>query len=285
MDEKLRTTETQADRARYFRALHTGPELLVLPNAWDAGSAVIFEKAGFGAIGTSSAGVAYGIGRPDGERIPLAQLLAVQASIVNRISVPLTVDMETGYGSDAAEVLRAVEAVVGGGAVGINIEDGVPGGAQGPARLTDLEAQCDLLRVVGGARESTGVPFVLNARTDAFWLGLGSAGEQLESAIQRCNAYLEVGADCVFVPGNLAAGTISTLVREIDGPLNVIAAPATPLPNELEALGVARLSVGSGPARAAYGLVSRIARELRQGSFQSMLDSDLKYDEANQLFS
>lgn len=285
MDENLSTTETQADRARHFHALHTAPELLVLPNAWDAGSAVIFERAGFGAVGTSSAGVAYSLGRPDGERIPLAQLLAVQESMVNRISVPLTVDMEMGYGNDPAEVLRAVEAVIGGGAVGVNIEDGVPGGAQGAARLTDLGAQCDLLRVVSGAKESMGVPFVLNARTDAFWLGLGSADERLESAIQRCNAYLEAGADCVFVPGNLAAGTISTLVREINGPLNVIAAPATPSPNELEALGVARLSVGSGPARAAYGLVSRIARELRQGSFESMLDNDLTYDEANRLFS
>lgn len=284
MNEPAPMRAAQAAQARRFHDLHAAPELLVLPNAWDAGSAVIFEQAGFRAIGTTSAGIAHGLGQPDGQRIPLAELLAVQSRIVQRIGVPLSVDIETGYGDDPAEVLATVEAVIAGGAVGINIEDGVTAGADGNPRLTDRATQSDLVHAIHGAKEGTGVPFVINARTDGYWLGLGDAEDRLASAIARGNAYLEAGADCVFVPGNLTSEVIDSLVREIDGPLNVIAARATPTPRELADLGVARLSVGSGPARASFGLVRRIARELMQGSFASMRDNDLTYDEANRLF-
>lgn len=278
------STASQQNRALRFHELHNGPELLILPNAWDAGSAAIFEHAGFPAIGTTSAGIAYSLGRPDGERITLTELLESEGKIISRINVPLSVDMETGYGDNPAQVVRSVAAVIRAGAVGINIEDGLPGSVKTAPRLADMARQIELLAAVSEARAGTGVPFLLNARTDCYWLGIGTETEQLSVAIERSNAFLAAGADCVFVPGNLNSEIIAVLTNEIHGPLNVIAAPATPDPSELQGLGVARLSLGSGPARAAYAAVRRVARDLKQGSFASLLETGLSYDEANRLF-
>lgn len=272
---------TQIDLAQRFQGLHSAPELLVLPNAWDAGSAVIFEKAGFNAVGSTSAGIAYSLGYPDGERLSFQELLAAQARIVRRISVPLSMDIEAGYGVDVEAVLHTVEQVVAAGAVGINLEDGRN---DRTPHLADLRTQCELLASVRGLEETTGVPFVVNARTDGFWLGLGDADEQLESAVQRGNAYLEAGAHCVFVPGSLSREMIRTLVQEIDGPVNLIATSSSPAPRELEDLGVARLSLGSGPARASLSTIRQIARDVRAGSLASLSGIDMTYDEANRLF-
>lgn len=267
--------------AQHFRLLHTAPELLVLPNAWDAGSAVIFERAGFNAIGTTSAGISYSLGLPDGQRVALADLLWVQTHIINRISIPLSVDLEAGYGQTPEQVVTSVAQVISGGAVGINLEDGL---AVTAPRLIDAELQCEVLKAVSEYRDASGIPFVINARTDSFWLGLGQPEQQLAFSIERGNAYLQAGADCVFVPGNLPHGTIDALVRELDGPLNVIAAPACPQPAELAELGVARLSVGSGPARAALETVRQIAADLRSGSLAGLAGIQLTYDDANRLF-
>ena len=275
-------SERQVESAQRFRDLHTAPELLLLPNAWDAGSAVIFERAGFPAIGTTSAGIAYSLGRPDGERLSLDDLLAVQEHIARRISVPLSVDVETGYAEDPAAVAANVDRVITAGAVGINIEDGRT--SEAPV-LADLDRHCAIIRTLAALRRSTGIPFVINARTDSYWLGLGDERERLERSIARGNAYLEAGADCVFVPGRLARDTIATLVGELAGPLNVIAAPSCPPPAELEEMRVARLSLGSGPARAAYGLIRKIAAEVSGGSLDGLEGLDLSYAQANRIFS
>lgn len=276
--------EKQVAKAEAFRAMHLSPELLLLANAWDVGSAVVFQKAGFGALGTSSAGLANGLGQPDGEQLTLEDLLLMVRRILARVDLPLTVDMEAGYGAAPEEVAASVASVVRAGAVGMNIEDAKPVRAGRAAGLVELSEQLEVIRAVVAQRSELGVPFVLNARTDYFWLGLGSPAEQLAGAVERGNAYLEAGADCVFVPGNLEAGTIRELAQNIAGPINIIAAAATPSPAELEELGVARLSIGSGPARSAYGLVRRIARELLAGSYETMRANDLGYDEANRLF-
>lgn len=242
---------------------------------------MIFEREGFNAIGTTSAGIAYSLGLPDGQRMALADLLQIQAQIINWISVPLSVDLEAGYGQTPEQVVMSVAQVISGGAVGINLEDGLAGTTP---HLIDAELQCEVLEAVGACRAASGIPFVINARTDSCWLGLDRPEQQLAVSIARGNLYLQAGADCVFVPGNLPRETISTLVRELDGPLNVIAAPACPQPAELAELGVARLSVGSGPARAALETVRRIAADLRSGSLASLADISLTYDAANRLF-
>jgi 2-methylisocitrate lyase-like PEP mutase family enzyme len=256
---------------------------LVLPNAWDAGSAVIFEKEGFEAIGTTSAGIAYSLGYPDGENITLPDLLEAAQKIIRRITVPLTVDIEMGYGADISQVLNTVQSVIEEGAVGINIEDGVNG--EYP-HLFDCQEQCRKVEEIKRLKAVSGVPFVINARTDVYWLSIGEPERRLHEAIERGNAYLEAGADCVFVPGRMGREVIGDLAKEIKGPLNIIATPLCPNVAELEALGVSRLSIGSGAVRASLGITRRIARELKaQGSLTSMIEAAISYGEANKLFS
>lgn len=267
--------------ARQFRQLHRSSRLLVLPNAWDAGSAVIFERAGFDAIGTTSAGIAYSLGYPDGEQVGFAEVLECVGRILKRITVPLTVDMETGYGSKIEQVVENVRRVIALGAVGINLEDGL---SSPSPRLTKQAEQCALLQALSGLKTRLDVPFVINARTDVYWLGVGDPARRLDLALERVRAYAAAGADGVFVPGRLNRETIQALSTELEIPLNVIAAPDGPSVNELESLGVARLSLGSGPVRAALGLTQTIAQELKHGSFESLNQHALPYDAANALF-
>lgn len=271
-------TSEQVRRARSFHDLHQGPDVLVLPNAWDAGSAVLFERAGFPAVGTTSAGIAYSLGYPDGQRLAFDELLAAGAAIARRLTVPLTVDVEAGYGATPEEVAANVARVVAVGAVGVNVEDGRDGA------LADAGLQVEVIAALRELKARTGVPFVINARTDSYWLGLGDDGSRLRTSIARGNAYLDAGADCVFVPGRFGADVIATLVTELAGPLNVIASPACPPLQELRELGVARLSMGSAPVRAALGLVRDIAVALRGGDMSWVQDVKLGYDEANALF-
>ena len=276
------TKERQITLAQRFSDLHTAPQLLVLPNAWDAGSAVIFEKEGFSAVGTTSAGIAYSLGYPDGEQLTLGDLLEVEKRILRRLSVPLSVDIETGYGNDVAQVVNSVMQVVELGAVGINLEDGLSGASP---RLLDLTEQCEKIDALGRLRRSIAVPFVINARTDVFWLQVGDAEARLAEAVERAQAYLEAGADCIFVPGHLEPSLIRELTTAIPGPLNIIATPDCPSVAELEGLGVARLSLGSGPVRAALGITQKIARELkRRGTYASMYETTIPYEQANLLF-
>ena len=155
----------QRERAERFKQLHSSGKLLVLPNAWDAGSAVIFEKAGFSAIGTTSAGIAYSLGYPDGEHVGFEAVLECVTRIPERITLPLTVDMETGYGNDVAEIVENVRLVIELGAVGINIEDGVAHPSLG---LSDLRKQLEVLQAFSGLKQTLDIPFVINARTDVY---------------------------------------------------------------------------------------------------------------------
>ena len=275
--------ERQIALAERFRDLHTAPDLLVLPNAWDAGSAIIFAKEGFSAVGTTSAGIAYSLGYPDGERVTLGDLLEVEKRILRRLTIPLSVDIETGYGEDVAQVVNSVMQVVELGAVGINLEDGLSGTSPG---LFDLTEQCEKIDALSSFRKSVAVPFVINARTDVFWLQVGDAEARLAEAVERAQAYLEAGADCIFVPGHLEPSLIRELAAAIPGPLNVIATPDCPSVADLEKLGVARLSLGSGPVRAALGITQKIARELkRRGTYTSMYETTIPYGQVNLLFS
>jgi 2-methylisocitrate lyase-like PEP mutase family enzyme len=240
----------QERRAAAFRALHDAPPVLVLVNAWDVASGLLIASVpGCRALATSSAGIAAVLGYPDGERIPSAEMLDVVRRIATAVDLPVTADLEGGYGA-AADTARAAWAA---GAVGLNLED-----AGGSA-----DEHVERVRAVRDA-----VPaLVVNARVDLYLLGR----PDFDETVRRGRAYLDAGADCVFVPGVSDAETIGRLAGAIPGPLNVLATAATPAVAELERLGVARVSVGSGLGRAALGWARETAAAmLTTGSFEAL---------------
>lgn len=273
---------TQAELGRKFLELHQGPKILMLPNAWDAASARIFEEAGFPAVASSSAGVAFSLGYPDGEKISREESLGAVRRIAAAVEVPVTADLEAGFGSTPEEVADTARAAIAAGAVGMNLEDGIE---DKPGYLADLTRQEEIIRAVLEATASAGVPFVLNARTDIFLNGVGPAESRLARAIERLIAYREAGAQSLFAPGVKDRETIAQLVRGVAGPLNILATVGTPPVAELQRLGVARISVGSGPIRAALAFLSRMAREIREdGVFTLMTEGTIPYADANRLF-
>jgi 2-methylisocitrate lyase-like PEP mutase family enzyme len=267
------------DKATRLRELHKAPPILVLPNAWDAATARIVEAEGYPAIATTSAGVAAALGYQDGGSVPPHEMIEAVARIARAVAVPVTADIEHGYAATPDAVADAVVRFIAAGAVGVNIEDAVPG-AEG---LEPLPLQCDKIRAVVKAAAKSGVRVVINARTDVCLRGIGAPATRLPTVIERGNALLEAGADCVFVPGVRDRDAIATLAREIKGPINILAVKGSPPVRELESLGVARVSVGSGPHRAALALMQSIARELKTSGTYSFADSALPYDTVNDL--
>jgi 2-methylisocitrate lyase-like PEP mutase family enzyme len=273
---------TQPELARQFLALHGGRKTLVLPNAWDVASARIFEEAGFPAVGTSSAGIAYALGYPDGQKISRSEMLAVVHRIVEAVGIPVTADMEAGYGAKPEEIAQTAREVLAAGAVGMNLEDFVHDKLDA---LADMSLQQEKIRAVAETSTRAGVPFVLNARTDIFLASIGPSETRLARTIERLNAYRDAGAQCLFAPGVKDKETIAQLVSGVHGPLNILAIAGTPPVADLESLGVARVSVGSGPMRATLGLLTGIARQLHEeGSFSLMTDGAMTYADANRLF-
>jgi 2-methylisocitrate lyase-like PEP mutase family enzyme len=268
------------DKAETLRALHRAPPLLVLPNAWDAASARLFEKEGFPAIATTSAGVAASLGYPDGGVVPAREMIEAVARIARAVKVPVTADIEHAYGSTPDAVAGVALRVVAAGAVGLNIEDCVPGVSD----LEPLPLQTQKIVAIARAAATSGVRVVINARTDVFLRAIGAPESRLGVAIERGRAFLAAGADCVFVPGVRDRVTIQALVTGIGGPINILAVKGTPPIAELEALGVARVSVGSGPMRATLALVLDIARELKTlGTYDSFTNHAMTFDDANEL--
>jgi len=250
------------EKKTFLRKLHGGPKILVLPNAWDVASARIFEAAGFPAIGTTSAGVANSLGYPDGERITRDEMLEVVRRIARAVSIPVTADVEAGYG----DPVGTAQAVVDAGAAGLNLEDTT---GENPDSLTPLAAQVKTIETI---RSETDL--VINARTDIFLASIGDPATRLERTIERLNAYRKAGADCLFVPGVRDAVTIGRLTAAIDGPVNILAVPGAPPVPELQGLGVRRVSVGSGAMRATLALAARIARELLDaGTYTNFSDA------------
>ncbi|CAN5300923.1 isocitrate lyase/phosphoenolpyruvate mutase family protein [soil metagenome] len=229
-----------ADR---FHVLHAGPDVLILPNAWDAASAALMQDAGAQAVATSSAAVAWARGYADGDALPVAALIDVIAGIVRVISVPLTADIEGGYTDDLGELAETIKAVVGAGAVGINLEDG--------RRNPDLHARkIEAARV---AADQAGVKLFINARTDVYLARLAEGEAALVESLRRAALYGEAGASGIFVPMPIEEDVLSALVGGIALPLNVMGRPGMPSAPRLGALGVRRLSSATGPFRAAYG--------------------------------
>jgi 2-methylisocitrate lyase-like PEP mutase family enzyme len=276
-------TPSQTERAHRFAELHHRPgEVLVLPNAWDVASAVLLEAAGFPAVATTSAGLAWAWGYRDGEGLPLARLLETVERMAAALTVPLSVDFEAGYGGTPAEIGAAVEAVIAAGAVGINLEDR---NFSGRAPLRDLGLQQEVLHAAREAADRTGIHLFLNARTDIYLGQVGEPAGRLAHTIERLQAFATSGADGVFVPALRNPDDIAAVVQEVKAPLNVLALPGVPAVPDLAKLGAARLSLGSGPMRAVYVKLRQIAEELNgPGTFESLAEQ-IDYAELQRLIS
>jgi 2-methylisocitrate lyase-like PEP mutase family enzyme len=278
---KAMDLDAQCKKADAFCRMHDRSQLLVLPNAWDAMSARIFEAAGFAAIATTSAGVSYSVGYPDGELVPRDEMIAAVARIARCVDVPVTADMESGFGRHPDNVAETVKAIIDAGAVGINLEDTIHGAGRA---LYELSNAVERIRSAREAATAAGVPIVINARTDVYLLGIGEKSTRFDHAVRRLNAYHAAGADCLYAMGYFDAETIGRLVKAVNGPLNVMGLPGSPPVAELERLGVARVSTASGPARVAMTATRKAAEELlRTGSFDVFGGDTISHQEANAL--
>ncbi len=276
---------TQQERARGFRRLHS-PEAgrtLVLPNAWDAMSARLIEEAGAPAIATTSAGVSWALGRPDGHGLTRDEMLEALSRITASVHVPVTADVEGGYGRGTVEdVAETVRSTLAAGAVGINLEDS-PGA--GGALLIDADHQARRIAAARAAARQTGIDLFINARIDVYLFEVGAPEERFDETVRRAHAYTAAGADGVFVPGVTDATTIRRLVDEVRAPLNVMADAGAPTISELHALGVARVSLGPAITRSAMAHVRRAVLEVLGAGTYDALNDALPFPDADRLFA
>lgn len=271
----------QIRKARAFMKLHNRSSVLVLPNAWDAATARIFARLGFSAVATTSGGVAWSLGRADGERAPLGEVINATARIARSVNLPLTADMEGGYGATPEKVADMVRAVIEAGAVGINLEDGL----HEPGALRDLKPAADRIQAAREAARTIGIPIVINARTDIYHSNYGASdAERFDETVRRAKAYLAAGADCIYPIGLGDGPTLGALAKALDAPINVAARPGLPGIAELKRLGIARVSTATRFATLALSAVERAGRELLETGRFECLAGTLTYPEMQKLF-
>jgi len=271
------------DKAELLRSLHVPGRPLVLANVWDAGSAVVAARAGAPALATS-AGLAWSLGAADGDRIDRDTALAAVARIAAVVDVPLSADVESGFGADAAGVADTVRGVLDAGAVGINLEDSTWDRSPGAAPLRPVAEAAERVAAARAAADERGVPLYLNARTDVYLQLREEPAAMLEQALERAAAYVAAGASGVFVPGVTDLETVAALTKGIDAPVNILAGPGAPTVAELASTGVARVSLGSDVAVAAYTLMDRATRELLAAGTYGAVEGGLSYRELNSAF-
>jgi 2-methylisocitrate lyase-like PEP mutase family enzyme len=246
-------------------------------------SARVFSAAGFGALATSSASIAWSLGRTDGENIGREEMVAAIGRVAAATGVPVTADIESGYGATPAEVGETIRLVLAAGAVGVNLEDGTP---LASSRLRPIGDHCARLRAARAAADDAGIPLFINGRTDVYLLGVGEPAERFENAVARAHAMLEAGADGIFVPAVKDLETIGRLAAAIPAPLNVMVVQGLPPVAELASAGLRRLSTGGRPALAALGLLTKIAAELReQGTYEQIFEHALPSADLRRLFA
>jgi 2-methylisocitrate lyase-like PEP mutase family enzyme len=266
-------TDTLVTQAHRLRSLHDPAHPLVLANAWDVASAVLVADAGAPAVATTSAGLAWSLGLPDGDRLDRESALAAVARIAAAVDVPVTADIEGGLAGSAAEVEVTVAGVLAAGAVGVNLEDGPRDPAEAAERVAAARRAAD----------RAGVPLFVNARTDVYLRGIGAEQDRLDETVARAARYVEAGADGIFVPGTSDLAVIAALVERIAVPVNVLVGAGAPSVAELAACGVARVSLGSSVALAAYEVARRATREaLTTGTYGSVA-ADLGYGDLDGL--
>jgi len=267
----------QKEKADRFLKYHQDKEILVLLNSWDIGSSKLIEACGFKAVATTSMGIAATLGYPDCQVIQLSEMITAIKGIVNAVQVPVTVDIEAGYGNNVDEIIESLKKIIATGIAGINIEDSID---LNPVLIDETEF-CERISAIRELSDSLGFHLVINARTDSFFTSTGSPQEKLSESIKRGNKYSEAGADCIFVQPVWDRETISTLVKEINAPINILSNPANmagipPTVSELKDLGVARLSLGSGLLKATLALTKKVADELLEKGTYDILTDTLK---------
>jgi 2-methylisocitrate lyase-like PEP mutase family enzyme len=326
------TPLTPAQKASRLLELHHAAQPLVLINAWDAASAAMVEHCGLPAIATSSAAMANALGFPDGQYLPWPQMLDAVARVCRAVKVPVTADIESGFASSVTALENSITQIIQAGAVGVNLEDVMsanpahqnagPKGDDpknvGPVRhgspLFPLTEQIARIQAARRAAQAAGIHLVINARTDAYWQAGVEPAEAMRGTLERGKAYLQAGADCIFIPGLRNPDHIKTVIDQLSAslhtanlpaadlpnkdpravhqdsvhrvaPVNILAGPGVPSIPELAKLGVKRVSYGSGPHRAAMGLLRRMAEEAKtSGTFKALTEGGVPYEEINQLF-
>lgn len=274
--------EKQKAKAAAFRAMHRGPRILLLPNVWDVATARILEEIELGAIATTSAGIAFALGYPDGEKISRNEMLEMVTRIASAVKVPVTADVEAGYGNRPEDAALTTRGVIEAGAIGMNLEDATDDPVHS---LLDLSLHLEKIAAVREAAQAAGVPVVLNARTDVYLLEVDQPKARYDTALKRLAAFRDAGADCLFVPGLRDTDTIKRFVNDLHHPINILAGPGSPSVPELQKLGVARASLGSGPMRAALGFLSRMAKELQTTGTYGSMDGAPSHAEINRMLS
>ena len=265
----------QKEKAELFLKFHQDKEILVLLNSWDIGSSKLIEASGYKAVATTSMGIAATLGYPDCQIITLPEMIEAIRGIVKSVQVPVTVDIEAGYGKNLNEIIDSVKKIIETGIVGINIEDSIE---LNPALIDEIEF-CERISAIRSLSDSLGFHLVINARTDSFYTSSSSTQKKLSESIKRGNKYREAGADCIFIQPVWEKETISTLVKEINAPINILSNPTigagiTPSVSELQDLGVSRVSLGSSLMKATLSLIKKVANELSEkGTYNILLDS------------
>lgn len=272
---------TQKEKAELFLKLHHNDDVLVILNSWDPGSSKLVEASGFKAVGTTSMGISASLGYADCQAISFEEMYNAVKRIAQSVSVPVTVDIEGGFGEDVPQIVINVEKMISTGIVGINIEDST----NLSPKLLEVNMFCERISAIRELSDSLGLHLVINARTDTFLTAMGSPDECLAESIERGNKYREAGADCIFVPNITEVKKISVLVKEINAPLNILANPTNgaglpPSLNELKGIGVARLSVGSSVMKSTLLLLKNIAEEMIQkGSYDKLSEASTPAEE------
>ncbi len=296
-----------AQKASRLLELHHASQPLVLINAWDAASAAMVEHCGLPAIATSSAAMANALGFPDGQYIPWPQMLDAVARVCRAVQVPVTADIESGFAPDVTALETSITQIIQAGAVGVNLEDLMPSQSENVRHgnpLFPLPEQIARIQAARRAAQAAGIHLVINARTDAYWQAGIESAEAMRNTLERGKAYLQAGADCIFIPGLRNPDHIRTVIDYLranpppvdplpadrssiehgEPAINILAGPGVPSIPELAKLGVKRVSYGSGPHRAAMGLLRRMADEARtSGTYTALTEGAVPYEEINGL--
>jgi 2-methylisocitrate lyase-like PEP mutase family enzyme len=274
--------DAQARLAGDFRRRHQRKPLMLLANAWDPISAAIVEAAGYEAVATTSGGVAWALGYRDGEETPWREVVDATARIARVVRVPVTADIEAGYGDTSVQVAQSVRDIIAAGAVGVNIEDGTHDAAN-PMR--GIEESAARIRAAREVAQQEGVPIVIDARIDLYLKRVGTEETRLAETIARGKAYLAAGADCLYPFALADLGVVAKLVHALGAPINLVGRPGTPPVADMEAAGVTRVTVASGLTLAAMGETQRMAEELRKTGRFDVLASAMTRDNAQHLFA
>jgi 2-methylisocitrate lyase-like PEP mutase family enzyme len=250
------------DKAELLQSLHRRDDLLVVPNAWDVGSARVLETAGFPTVASSSAAFAWSLGLPDGEEAPWDEVIGGLARMAAGVDVPVSADLEGGYVDSTGGIDRTVEALVDAGVAGVGLEDSDFGeGAEG---VVEAEEHAEVIAAARAAADALDHPLFINGRTELYIRRVGPDAGRLEEAARRLQLYVEAGADGVFCPGITDAEEIDELAGQVAAPLNVLWMPSMPDLDELERLGVRRVTIGSQTYLAALSAVERVAEGLKE---------------------